>query len=492
MKVVILAAGIGSRLRPLTDKKPKGMVKVNGTPIIEHQIKGYLHAGIKEKDIFIVVGYKPEFITDYLQKNYPEINVINNDVYDKTNNMYSLNMALVNINTDIVISNGDCVYDYDIMKDFINFNAPNCIASERDGYTEENMKIIVEEGKIIKIAKTVSEKDAYGNSIDLYKISADDLPVLKEIISSMIEEDENLWSELALDRSFSQLKFTPFDINKRRWMEIDNYEDLHIAEQKFSDFDINSKKCLIVDGDGTVYVGKKPVPGTIKFLQEKMDEFDCYFMTNNTSRDLKGYIKKLNGLGIEIAEDKILSPLLPLTDYLREEEIKNVYIVGNSVFHDYLHEAIPNLSITTDPQKCEAVILGYDTELTYEKLKNATLLLHNKDIKYLATHTDIVCPTEDGYIPDIGSMIALLEKASNRTPDIIFGKPNTILLKSIEAKYDKNEILILGDRLYTDKLFADSANIDFALVLSGESNREDIEEESKFPRVILKDMGELL
>jgi len=492
MQSIILAAGIGSRLRPLTEVKPKGMVKVNGVPIIEHQIKAYLQAGLKEEEITIVAGYKPDFIKDFITKNYPNIKLIINEVYNTTNNMFSLDMALDTIDDDVVVSNGDCVYEYSIIKDFLNYQAPNSIASEKGGYTEENMKIIVKSERITHISKAIQENDAYGNSIDLYKIGKNSLKEFKIIIKGMIEEDKNLWAELALDKSFESITFEPFDIQNRKWMEIDNYDDLHIAERKFSDFNLNAKKCLIIDGDGTVYVGVKPVPGTIEFIQKKQNEFDCYFMTNNTSRDLNGYIQKLKGLGIEIAEEKILSPLLPLVDYLQEKNIKNVYLIGNTVFTEYLKKNITDLTITDDESKCEIVILAYDTELTYEKLKNAALLLQNENIKYVATHSDVVCPTEKGYIPDIGSMTTLLEKATTRTPEIIFGKPNPVLLKSILTKYSKDDILIVGDRLYTDKAFADSAGIDFALVLSGETNREDIENEIIFPRLIINDLGELL
>jgi HAD superfamily hydrolase (TIGR01450 family) len=493
MQAVILAAGIGSRLRPLTEKKPKGMVKVNGIPIIEHQIKAYLQAGLKESDIIIVAGYKPDFITQFISENYPGINLIINDVYNTTNNMYSLDMALDTVDEDVVVSNGDCVYEYSIISDFLKFSSANSIASEKGSFTDENMKITVNsENRIVHISKQIKSEEAYGNSIDLYKISSESLETFKAIIKGMIEEDKNLWAELALDKSFEKLTFIPFDIEGRKWMEIDNYEDLHIAERKFADFNLSSKKCLIIDGDGTVYVGKDPVPATVDFIIKNQKNYDCYFMTNNTSRDLKGYVTKLAGYGIEIPEEKILSPLLPLIDHLKENNIYNIYPVGNTVFCEYLKKNIPELNFTDDKTECDAVILGYDTELTYEKLKTASLLLHNKEIKYFATHTDVVCPTENGYIPDIGSMITLFEKATNRTPELIFGKPNPLLLKSIEAKYKKEEILIIGDRLYTDKAFADNAGIDFALVLSGETNREDIEDEIKFPRIILNDMGELI
>ena len=149
MKVIILAAGVGSRLRPLTYTKPKGMVKVNGMPIIEHQIKAYLNAGILMSNITIAIGYKSDYIINFIEKRYPEINFIENENYDTTNNMFSLNLCLKSINnTNLIISNGDCIYDPVIIKDFISKSSDNSLACDKGSYSVENMKILVEGDRI--------------------------------------------------------------------------------------------------------------------------------------------------------------------------------------------------------------------------------------------------------------------------------------------------------------------------------------------------------
>ena len=492
MKVIILAAGIGSRLRPLTHTKPKGMVKVNGTPIIEHQIKAYLNAGIPQSDISIVVGYKANFIDDFLNTYYPEINIITNKDYDTTNNMFSLEMALASIEEDVTfISNGDCVYDSKILQEFISCNEKNSVASDKGSYTDENMKIIVDGNKITHISKQITEIEAYGNSIDLYKIDKSSISKLKELIETIIKKDPNLWSELALDELFSFVDFEPFDIQQKRWMEIDNYDDLYEAEKKFSQLDITTKKSLILDLDGTVYLGSQPIQGTIDFIKDNSAQYDFFYMTNNTSKNLEDYIQKLSTFGITTTLDKIISPLIPLVDYLKKNNIKNIFIVGNSNFKSYLQNNINDINFTAKENECEAVVVAYDTELDYDKLKTASLLLHKSEIKLLATHEDMVCPTENGDIPDIGAILKLLEVTTQRTPNIIFGKPNPVLLDSILNKYDKKDIAIIGDRIYTDKVLANDANIDFVLVLSGESKREDIEGLSHFPEAIVNDLGDI-
>jgi len=157
-----------------------------------------------------------------------------------------------------------------------------------------------------------------------------------------------------------------------------------------------------------------------------------------------------------------------------------------------LKNELPELNINGSSNNCQTVVIAYDTELTYEKLKNASLILQKDNIKFLATHNDEVCPTEQGLIPDAGSILALLESSTGRKPDRIFGKPNRELLSSVLEKYESDEIVIVGDRLYTDKLLADRAGIDFILVLSGESTGFDAEKGVSPPRLILNDLGELL
>ena len=248
---------------------------------------------------------------------------------------------------------------------------------------------------------------------------------------------------------------------------------------------------MILDLDGTIYLGNKPIEGTINFVKENFKKYDFYFMTNNTSRNIDDYVNKLDKLGITTSVDKIISPILPLIEYLKTNKIKNVFVVGNEIFKNYLTTNISDIHFTNDKKVCQAVVVAYDTELTYNKIKNASLLLHNNSIKLLATHTDMVCPTELGNIPDIGSILELLKVTTNRKPNVIFGKPNPVLLDSILEKYDSSELAIVGDRIYTDKVLANNSEIDFILVLSGETKRKDVEILERFPELIVEDLGDI-
>ncbi|HOJ88990.1 MAG TPA: HAD hydrolase-like protein, partial [Pseudothermotoga sp.] len=143
----------------------------------------------------------------------------------------------------------------------------------------------------------------------------------------------------------------------------------------------------------------------------------------------------------------------------------------------------------TDPQ---VVVLGYDTEVNYEKLALGCLFIR-KGVDYIATHPDINCPSADGPLPDAGSFISLIERSTGRKPDFIVGKPNPLMLKMIVEKtgVEPERIAMVGDRLYTDMEFAKRSGIFSILVLSGESTLEDLKKVEEKPDLVLQNIGEL-
>jgi len=496
MKAVILAAGVGSRLRPLTNEIPKALVKVQGKPILEYQISNYLNAGLKQKDIYIVVGYKKELIENYLKNKYPKINIIYNDEYEHTNNMYSLYLALkelaVSSNEDIIMNNGDCIYEFNIINRLVKSQETDVIVCDKSVYFEESMKIKVENDRVTKISKQIPKEEAYAVSIDLYKFSFESIIKLKKIIEDYLKKDKNKWTEEAIQILLNQTIIKPFEITGLKWIEIDNYEDLLNAEKLFSNFTLSSKKALILDLDGTVYLGNTPIKSAVDFINKNWNNFKFYFMTNNTSKSKDDYVKKLKNIGIKnVSNENIVTPIDSLIDFLKKENINKIFCLGTKDFKmELIKEGIQCIEYYK-PKEIDAVVVGFDTELMYEKLKIACLLLQHKHIRYFATHTDKVCPTEEGFIPDIGSILSLIKTATGREPEKTFGKPNPELIKPILSKFDNDEIAIIGDRLYTDKKLADNLDIDFILVLSGETKIEDVQNEMKFPKLILKNLGEL-
>jgi len=254
--------------------------------------------------------------------------------------------------------------------------------------------------------------------------------------------------------------------------------------------DIAKKRCFVFDLDGTVYLGDRPIQGTVDFIRRNAGLKEMFFLTNNTSRNLAEYREKLARFGLEAGPERILSPLLPLLDHLEAERIVRIWPVGNRSFQAFLLERMPALAFTSGAD-CQAVVLAYDTELTYQKLAAACLLLQRPEVRYLSTHPDLVCPSPQGPLPDAGSFARLIEAATGRLPERVFGKPDPAILAPVLKRFRPEETVMVGDRLSTDKLLAERAGIDFILVLSGEARRADLAALARQPDLVLDDLGAL-
>lgn len=258
---------------------------------------------------------------------------------------------------------------------------------------------------------------------------------------------------------------------------------------------MNAKSCFVLDLDGTVYLGQQPIEGTIAFIRRHWDDTVFHFLSNNTSKTSDIYVQRLRSLGIPATPDRILSPLDPLELHVREQGIRCVYAVANTAFLACLRERLTGTTVygpdCPDDAAVEAVILAYDTELTYAKLTRSALLLQRPEVAFFATHPDLVCPSEAGPLPDVGSFLALYETATGRRPDRIFGKPDPAVLAPLLARYPRSEMVMVGDRLSTDKVLAENAGIDFILVLSGEARRSDLPGLQRQPTLVLDHLGQL-
>jgi HAD superfamily hydrolase (TIGR01450 family) len=251
-----------------------------------------------------------------------------------------------------------------------------------------------------------------------------------------------------------------------------------------------NKKIVFLDLDGTVYIGNALLPRAKDFLDclSKKNIF-TYFLSNNSSRSKRDYVKKLANLGISSNEDRIILSTDGVIEYLLEKRAKKVYIVGTESMKEMFLQA----GLEVDSPMPQYIVLGYDTELTYEKLKKAALFIQ-KGIRLIATHPDLVCPSPEGFIPDTGSMLALLEKATRKKPIKIFGKPNPEMVAHIMKKHDvlSQEVVMIGDRIYTDMELARNIPCDFVLVLSGETKRKDISNLKEQPFLVVENIGSLI
>lgn len=235
MKALILAAGLGTRLAPLTDERPKSLVEVNGVPILVKQIENLLENGIT--DITIVSGYKADILENIVWEKYPEINIIRSVDYATTNNMYSAYLAKnAMAGKGFLMMNADVFFDSSVITELLRFQAENAIVVDIGTYIEESMKVVEENERLVEISKAIQEKDALGASIDVYKFSAQAAKVFFDKCATYIEKKKELklWSEVALNDVLQELEFVACPL-VGRWLEIDNHDDLAAAEILFAE-----------------------------------------------------------------------------------------------------------------------------------------------------------------------------------------------------------------------------------------------------------------
>jgi len=252
---------------------------------------------------------------------------------------------------------------------------------------------------------------------------------------------------------------------------------------------LRTKKAVFLDLDGTVYLGERLIDGAARFLSYlKQRQIAHYFLSNNSSRSKKDYVTKLSGLGIQTKPDQIILSTDGVIEFLRELQINSVYVVGTKSMKNMFREA----GINPESSQPEFIILGYDTELTYDKLREAALFIQN-NVKLIATHCDLVCPTADGPVPDAGSMLALFKKATGKKAFRIFGKPNPEMIAHILKRHSAKpqDAVMIGDRIYTDMELANRIGCDFILVLSGETKPNDIIGLDRKPALIANTLGDI-
>ena len=242
---------------------------------------------------------------------------------------------------------------------------------------------------------------------------------------------------------------------------------------------IKDFELFLLDMDGTIYLGNDLFPETPGFLEAIRKKGARYlFLTNNSSKDKKAYAEKLRRLGIRAGEEDVFSSGDATAIVLKKRGYKKLYVMGTAALRS-LFEREGFLLTETDP---DAVVLGFDTDLTYRRL----LLAHDmikSGLPWICTHPDLVCPVEGGRdVPDTGSMIRLLETSTGKSPDLIVGKPNRAIIDAVLSLTGgrRETTVMVGDRLYTDIAVGKEAGIATVLVLTGETSLEDYEKQTTY------------
>ena len=235
MRALILAAGLGTRLAPITNDRPKSLVPVNGIPILLKQIDNLHKNGIY--NIVIISGYKADILEKTVHESYPEIRIIESMDYVNTNNMYSAYLGRAAVeNHQFLMMNADVFYDASVITALMACEAPNAIVTDIGRYLEESMKVVEKDGRLVEISKAILPEDALGSSIDVYKFSAEGGKAFFKKCAEYIEEQKELkkWSEVALNDILDEVEFKACPL-AGRWLEIDNHDDLAAAEELFRD-----------------------------------------------------------------------------------------------------------------------------------------------------------------------------------------------------------------------------------------------------------------
>ncbi|HVL48227.1 MAG TPA: HAD-IIA family hydrolase, partial [Candidatus Thermoplasmatota archaeon] len=495
-QAVVLCAGVGSRLRPVTNHVPKCLVRVGGKPILQYQLEALRACGIL--DVTIVSGYRSHQVQEFLRGRFDDmkIQIVTNEDYATTNNMYSLYLVRDRLDSPMVLLNGDIVFDPFLLRRLLDNPAEDSIAVFPGVHVDESMKVTVsKDGHITGISKRFGEAEAHGISLDLYRFSAKGARALRKEVEGWIETrgDRKQWTEVALHDLLArrEIPVKPVDVGGSAWIEIDNFEDLQQAEFLFNPVarEIRSKDVIFFDGDGTLYVDGQLLPGAKEIVAWlRANERKVYFLTNNSSKSKADYVRRLAEIGIPFSANEVVTSTDMAIEYLRNRRTKGVFAVGTPGFVEDLERA----GISTTSETPDTVIVAFDTTLTYEKLKRACLLIEG-GAHFVATHGDRVCPTREGGIPDAGAIIALIETATQVSP-VVLGKPHErmILAKLEEIGAAPERVLHVGDRLSTDIHMGRRAGVETVCVLSGEATREEIELSRTKPDLIINDLRGLL
>jgi 4-nitrophenyl phosphatase len=252
---------------------------------------------------------------------------------------------------------------------------------------------------------------------------------------------------------------------------------------------LSAVRGFLLDMDGTFYVGDQLAPGALAFIDRlRQQGREFLFLTNNSSKDARQYAAKLAKLGLPVPPEKILTSGDATASHLHGlRPGARVYLVGTPA----LEGEFQSRGFTLTENEPDTIVVGFDTMLTYAKLWRLCDLAR-AGVPYIATHPDINCPTETGFMPDIGATIEYVRTATGRVPDLVVGKPNRMIADqaALRLGLPLADLCMVGDRLYTD-IALGAAGLPTVLVLSGESKREDVPSAAHQPTYVFEHLGEL-
>ena len=242
--------------------------------------------------------------------------------------------------------------------------------------------------------------------------------------------------------------------------------------------DLKSIQLYMLDMDGTIYNEDTLIPGASEFFDLLNEQGKDYvFMTNNSSKGKVSYVEKLNRLGINATERNICSSVNATVMYLNKHKPgAKIYLIGTeSLKQELVEEGFDIVPVDYRREDIDFVLLGFDTELNYEKVRGASYYV-SRGYSYIGTNCDLKCPVLDNkFIPDCGAIAKMIELATDRMP-LFLGKPERTMVDAVSKDWDMpvEKIACVGDRLYTDIAVGINAGATSICVLTGEATKEEI------------------
>lgn len=260
---------------------------------------------------------------------------------------------------------------------------------------------------------------------------------------------------------------------------------------------IDQTELFVLDMDGTVYLGNRLIKGAKECIEKIREKKDFVFFTNNSSKSPQLYIEKLNNLGLSCTRKQIMTSGDVTIHYvLKNYPGKNVYLLGTPSLEESFIDAGVPLFNPQNEDPCigelpDLVVVGFDKTVTFEKMDRAAAYIR-RGATFLATHLDINCPTENGFMIDCGSLCKAIACSSGVEPKYL-GKPFTETLQYVldETGIIKEHITFVGDRLYTDVATGVENGAKGVLVLTGEATLADVETGNVKPSAVFQSLEEI-
>jgi 4-nitrophenyl phosphatase len=248
---------------------------------------------------------------------------------------------------------------------------------------------------------------------------------------------------------------------------------------------LTRRSVFFFDRDGTLTLGGKALTGAKEaLLALKKSGKHVFVLTNNSSKTPKEHLNSLVKAGFKLEIKNVLVSTDVAAKKLKELKFKRVWWMASDKVSKHL---VKTWGLKFDAKKPEAVLLTYDDTLDYQKLTLAAEFLKS-GARYFSTHPDVLCPTPNGMVPDVGCVIEYLKCATGRTPEIIFGKPNIAMVEQVLKDLGKklSDAVIVGDRIYTDIALAKGTDMLSVLVLTGETDLDTYDAQETKASVVLE------